>query len=350
MPTLYEVGEDKLIEWLLRRAPGRGDRTVLANGNDAAVVSFNGRCVLKTDTLVSPLPLAGGSPFDVGWKAAAACVSDVAAVGGRPEYALVSIGAPRNMDASSFRRVVSGVDAACKSFSTLVLGGDLSEMRQLVVTVSILGSAPYKPMPRGCSRPGDVVAVSREFGLEPLGLRVIMDRVHVVGRLRNLCVRRFVRPIPEVSYGLALSSTGVVHSCTDSSDGLLTAMSNLIGNDADIVLDRPPTHPLLKPLGERFTTNLVLNGGEEYALVYAYPREEDSKIVSALSKIRRRRIVVGHVTNGSGAIWATRGNGKTVRLAVRGWRQFQSRRIRSVTASPKAQMDGSNSKTLSKLP
>ncbi|PSN90270.1 hypothetical protein B9P99_04915 [Candidatus Marsarchaeota G1 archaeon OSP_B] len=99
-----------------------------------------------------------------------------------------------------------------------------------------------------------------------------------------------------------LGKLGFIHSCTDSSDSLAISIKNLIGSQLDAVIERLPTHPLLYTLDKKLVENLVLYGGEEYALVFTYDEKDDKRLKRALNKIGRDRIIIGRVKEGSGKI------------------------------------------------
>ncbi|MEM3670492.1 MAG: thiamine-phosphate kinase [Thermoprotei archaeon] len=328
MKSLSDVGEEKLLEWLTSVAPGSTRDTVLGNGSDAAVLSLSGRLAFKLDTAVYRLPLSGMSGFDAGWKAGAACLSDVAAVGGKPLYVLGSVSAPRELDSSVFRKIVRGLVASTQRFGATLVGGDLSETKELCVTVAALGLVGGRPLPRHRSRPGDLIAVSRLFGLEPLGLRIALRKIKASNSLSKLALRRFLHPLPEAEYGVMLSETGQVHSCTDSSDGLLASITNILDQDTDAIVDSLPTHPSLRELPLQTSEQLTVAGGEEYSLVYSYPQSAHKHIHEILARIHRRPFVIGKIVEGTGKIWL-RKDGRLVEAKVGGWKQFQSKPLRA---------------------
>lgn len=323
MATLEELGETRLIDWLIGRFSGQEENVVVANGNDAAIVKLYGNISCKVDTLVVTRLPKFLTYYDVGWKAVMACASDLAAVGSEPKYALVSFSGPRDMEAKHFKQVFRGIGDALRELNSTLLGGDLSETSEICLSVAMLGKTVGKPLLRRKARPGDLIAVSKLFGLEPLGLRVLYGKITVDRALARKAIQRFRRPKAEIKYGITLSKLGFISSCTDSSDGLIIAVKELIGDRMDAVLHKLPLDSSLVSLDERTKKELILWGGEEYALVYAYDPSFDSRLVDALKKIGRKRIVVGEVVEGSGKVYLEE-NGALRRLKISGWRQFQS--------------------------
>lgn len=323
MATLGELGETRLLSWLVGKFSGEGKHVLVGNGNDAAVVRLYGKTSFKVDTLVVAGLPKNLSYYDVGWKAVVACASDLAAVGSRPMYAVVSFSGPRTMQAKHFREAFRGIGDALSDLGATLVGGDLSETGEVCLGIAMLGKAVGRPLLRRRARPGDLIAVSRPFGLEPLGLRVLYGKISVNSKVSRRAVRRFKRPRAEVEYGVTLSRLGFVSSCTDSSDGLTIAIKELIGDKMDAVIDSLPADEALAGLDEKTRTELVLWGGEEYALVYTYGAVFDEKLVAALRKIGRKRIIIGKVREGSGKIYMRKDSGlQTVKIG--GWRQFES--------------------------
>jgi thiamine-monophosphate kinase len=323
MITLEDVGETRLVQWLLEKFPCVTNEVVVCNGHDAAVLKLSGKHTFKSDTLVVRQSLPGVGYYDIGWKAAMACASDLAAVGSYPIYATVSFSGPRTMLFEEFKELFTGLGDAFGRLSTQLVGGDLSESANTSVSVSLLGGLEGEAMLRGGSRAGDVVAVSKPFGLEPLGLKLLTNRLSVNERLAEKAVAKFRRPVAEVELGCALGALGYIHSCTDSSDGLLISLNQLLSPELDITINRLPVHPDLKGLSEKDVLELVLSGGEEYALVFSYDPARDKELVKSLRVINRRRIVIGEVSKGHGRIFLVQKEKKS-ELEVQGWRQFQS--------------------------
>lgn len=323
MGTLEELGESRLIEWLIGRFSGKEENVVVGNGNDAAVVKLYGDISFKVDTLVLTSLPKFLTYYDVGWKAVMACASDLAAVGSEPKYALVSFSGPRDMEAKHFRQVFRGIRDALRELNSTLLGGDLSETSELCLGIVMLGKTVGKPLLRRKARPGDLIAVSKLFGLEPLGLRVLYGKITVDNALAKKAIQRFRRPKAEIEYGTTLSKLEFISSCTDSSDGLIIAVKELIGEGMDAVLHTLPLDSSLGCLDEKTKEDLILWGGEEYALVYTYDPSFDGRLVEVLRKIGRKRIVIGEVVEGSGKVYLEE-NGALRRLKISGWRQFQS--------------------------
>jgi thiamine-monophosphate kinase len=324
MSTIGQIGETRLVDWLIKKFRVEDPDVVVENGNDAAVVKLYGNISLKVDTMVVEKIPRGIYYHDIGWKAIMACASDLAAIGSKPRYALLSISGPRSMSTKNFKEIFHGAREALSILKSSLLGGDLSETKELCLSVFMVGEVTNRPLLRYRAEPGDLIAVSREFGLEALGLRILFRKIRVEGSLAKKAIEKFKHPYAEVEYGALISSLGFVKSCSDSSDGLVLTIRQLIGNRADAVISDLPFSRELIGLDERIKKELTMYGGEEYALVYTYNPSKDPDLVSALRTIGRDRFIIGRVINGNGNVFLEEGS-TLKKLKINGWRQFQSK-------------------------
>ena len=230
-------------------------------GDDAAVILSpgGGRLLLAIDTVVAgihaDLSLTGLDDF--GWKAVATNVSDIAAMGGRPARALVSVAGPpgTNLD-----QLGSGIADAARAYCCPVVGGDLASAPALVVTVALLGTLDGPPVRRSGARPGDGIWVTGVLGLSAAGLRLLKEGKGVP--LAAIAAHR--RPTPVVEAGLAARAAGA-SAMIDISDGLAADLGHLAAaSGVGIALDDIP-------VGEGATYDEALTGGEDYVLAFTAP-------------------------------------------------------------------------------
>ncbi|HWV50314.1 MAG TPA: AIR synthase related protein, partial [Microbacterium sp.] len=168
-PRLSELSEGQILRAILTRTPP-ASHTLLGPGDDAAVIAApSGSVVATTDTLVHgpDFRLAWSSGYDLGWKAAAVNLADVAAMGARPTALLVALAVPRDMRLSFVERLADGLREACEALAPgcAVVGGDLTTSDVLTIAVTALGDLEgHAAVTRAGARPGDVVAVAGELG------------------------------------------------------------------------------------------------------------------------------------------------------------------------------------------
>jgi thiamine-monophosphate kinase len=254
------TGEFAAIERLRQLLPGPGQDSV-GIGDDAAAIPLpgGGWLLLTIDAVVAgvhaDLSLSGLD--DLGWKALAVNVSDVAAMGGRPEYALLSVAGPPATDLDLVGR---GVAEAGRRYDCPVVGGDLVNADAVVITVAMAGACDGAPLLRSGARPGDRIWVTGPLGLSAAGLRLLKEGRETAGP----AVAAHRRPQPSVRAGLAARAAGAT-SMIDISDGLLADLGHLTdASGVGFAIQRVPA-------GDGATREEALTGGEDYVLVFTAP-------------------------------------------------------------------------------
>lgn len=278
-PTFADVGEDGVLARILPLLPA-GATTLLGPGDDAAVLAApDARVVVSTDVMVQErdFRLDWSTGEDVGVKAAAQNLADVAAMGAVPTALLVSLVAPPSTPVAWAEGLARGLALGCAASGTTVAGGDLSSGPVLMVSVTVLGDLEGRePVTRAGTRPGDVVAVRGSLGRSAAGLALLQaGRPDVDPDL----VRAHLRPDPPVLAGREAALAGAT-AMIDVSDGLLLDVGR-IARASGVVVDLDGEGPgLQQGLGalEAAADALgvdpaawVLSGGEEHALVATFP-------------------------------------------------------------------------------
>lgn len=263
-------GEFAAIERLRRSLPGPPDGEVWI-GDDAAVLApLPGPLLFTTDLSVeavhADLDLVGLDTF--GWRALAAALSDVAAMGGRADHAVVGVAGPPSTDLD---QLYVGIEACARAHGCSVVGGDLSSAPEVVVAVAVTGHVPDggRPVLRSGARPGDTLAVTGPFGASAAGLRLLQ-----VGRGRpshdpivDALVDAYCRPRARLAEGEAAQSAGAT-ALIDVSDGLVADVGHIAdASGVGVALDNLPVAP-------GATRDDALGGGEDYELVMAVAHVE----------------------------------------------------------------------------
>ncbi len=246
----------------------------------AVVPGPTGRLLLAADAVVSgvhaDLGLVGLD--DMGWKALVANVSDIAAVGGRPCYALVTVAGPlAHLD---FDLLYDGLVAAADAYECPIVGGDLSTSATLVVSVAMVGDGgTYDPPPvlRSGARPGDVLFVTGPLGSSAAGLGLL--RTGTTSEAPDL-VLSHRRPRARLDEGTAARVAGAT-AMIDVSDGLSSDLRHLADASAvGVVLDRAPVAIGVNRVSDD-PEALALGGGEDYELLFSAPDPERIEAVFA---------------------------------------------------------------------
>ncbi|GAB3222229.1 thiamine-phosphate kinase [Glycomyces halotolerans] len=275
--TVAEVGEFKLIERFTRHFTTT-EAVVLGPGDDAAVaLAPDGRVVACTDMLVEGNHFRRDwcSASDVGHRAAASNLADIAAMGARPTALLAAVSAPQDTPADWLEGLASGLATEAASIGAAVIGGDTTRGPQLTVTVTALGDLEGRaPIVRSGARPGDVLALAGKTGWAAAGL-VILSRGF---RSPGVLVGAYRRPQPPYAAGRDAALMGAT-AMIDVSDGLLADLGHMaeashVAIDVDSgSMDIPePMANAAEALGAD-ARRWLLTGGEDHALAAAFPAD-----------------------------------------------------------------------------
>lgn len=277
--SLANVGEFELIEAIaeLTRLDARAARggVRVGIGDDAAVVDADGTMLLTTDSLVEGVHFlpAWLRPEDLGRRVLRVGASDIAAMGGRARYVLLSLGLPTGARASDVRALVAGLvdEAGCAGAS--LVGGNLSRAPGLSVTVTVIGKPVAEPITRAGARPGDTVLVTGTLGGAAAGVELL-----AAGARRGALVDAYRRPPQRLDAAAALARAGIVTAMIDVSDGLAQDLGHVCrssGVCAVLDVDTLPLHPALMraarrrtPALERPAVEYAVCGGEDYELLF----------------------------------------------------------------------------------
>jgi thiamine-monophosphate kinase len=321
-----ELGEFGLIE-RLRRALGepRDERLIAGIGDDAAVWrAAGGFAVATTDTLVAGVHFLPGQVAwrDVGWKALAVNVSDVAAMGAQPSFALVTLCVPPSTAVEDIDGLYAGLRECAVAYGVTVAGGDVVSSPVLSITVALSGDAGARGdgtpalLRRDGALAGDAVAVSGPLGGSAGGLRALTEgagRTDAVERL----IARHMRPRPRVDAGRAAVSAGAA-CAIDISDGLAQDLGHVCEASelgADLWLPRVPLDDALVAVYPDDAPAMTVTGGEDYELIIVAPedvlRRAEVMLGTPLS-------VIGVMREGAG-VRVIDAAGREVALKMSGW-------------------------------
>ncbi len=292
--------EFEVIDRISGLLPPAPPEVVVPVGDDCAVLRFGQtNWVAASDMLVSGYHFKEwATPEDVGYKAVAANVSDVAAMGGSPRFVLVSGAAP---DPETALRLFEGVMEACEEFGVYPIGGDTTRAGTLTVDVAILGELSSPPVLRSGAKAGDLLAVTGELGASAAGLLVLEDGGTGWERL----VQRHLRPEPRVEAGLVAAGLGV-GAMMDLSDGLASDVRRVCRRsgvgcrvDLDLLPVADDTRGFVSSLG-RDPGELAATGGEDYELLISAP----AAVLDALARsVGVPVTVIGEVTDGDDVVF-----------------------------------------------
>jgi len=265
-----QSGEFDFIRWLRNQAQF-SERVAAGIGDDAAVVELPERKLLLTaDAIVEGVHFdpAQASPYEIGWKALGASLSDIAAMGGVADYALATVSLSKPYGIGAAREMYRGMAVLAKECSVELVGGDLtSGSSVLVVSVSSVGHVPQGrgPILRSGARPGDAIMVTGELGGSALGRHLCFrPRLAEVARLVSICSPT---AMIDVSDGLVLDLS---HILEESSAGALLYEDALpVSPDADELAGRTGKQPV----------DHALHDGEDYELLFTVSPEQAAALL-----------------------------------------------------------------------
>ena len=312
------MGEFDLIAKLAARlGPPRVPGAIGIGHDCAALPDGDGFLLLKCDAAVEGRHFIRGllPPEDIGWRIATANVSDIAASGGRPTAALVSLGVPAGFPEPELERIYDGLAEAARHYGFDVLGGNVSGASELFIDVFMVGRA-QRFLPRSGAQAGDLVVVSGPLGDSAAGLEVL--KRGGAGALEHALVQRHRRPRARLD--LVDPLQGVAHACIDISDGLSSELNHVAtasGVCLSVERDRIPVSDALRRHAAeagRDPVDYALSGGEDYELLFTVPR---GGALQALGGLGTR--IIGEAVPGQGVLL----DGKP--LASTGWDHLRPR-------------------------
>ena len=340
---IQELGEFGVIDLLTRMVvqqrggPNHGAdlsfKLTVDNGDDTAAWQTGKATELfTTDTVVEGVHFTRETtPWrDLGWKCISSNVSDIAAMGGLPMYALVTLGLPPETEVSELEQLYEGMMEISNEHGVAIVGGDMVRSPVVFITIGLTGIHAGQPMLRSTARPGDQVAVTGYLGSSGGGLRLMLGAGHdsnlsdqvseEAAEYLRVCHRR---PRPAVAEGRILSASGVV-TAMDVSDGLADDLSKLCrssGLSARIHAGQVPVHPLLKQAYPDDYLDLALGGGEDYLLLFTAPAEVMALVMPQLSQ---GAAVVGELLPGEpGRVSVLDVDGSEMPASGAGWDHFR---------------------------
>jgi len=287
-------GEFELIERLcagLRLSR----RTLVGPGDDCAVIRRpRGAQLFTIDSMVEGVhfKLAWGTPQQLGYRALAVNLSDVAAMGGVPTACVVNLAVRPGLTAAFFDRLYAGLNDAAVHAKVDVVGGNITTADQLAITIALLGDVGQATLGRDRARPGDEIFVTGTVGDAAAGLRILDGKLAARGAARKFLTNRFLEPAARLAAGQKLAKLRPVPAAIDISDGLCQDLGHILersGVGAEIDADTIPLSLAYQAaLGDN--QELALNGGEDYELLFCLKRGYSEATLARYLGVAVRRI------------------------------------------------------------
>jgi thiamine-monophosphate kinase len=327
---LGEVGERSIIE-IIRKRLTTMPASPVPFGDDVSAVTIQGEhvAVLKTDMLMGKTDVPDGMSLrQAARKAVVMNVSDFAAKGVQPLAVLVSLGLPRTLSTKDVEEIADGLNSGAREYGAYVVGGDTGEASDLVIAVSLYGTAwKSRLVLRSGARAGDVVAVTGFFGKPAAGLRILSGECKIKQDFRETLLNSVLMPNARLREGLALAASGAVSASIDSSDGLAWSLHEL-GRMSNVgfLIDKVPVADEAVRFAESCRVDvfeLALHSGEEYELVVTVKPERWRDAEAAVEAVGGRLLPIGKVTQEKRVVLEQ--DGKKRLIEPRGWEHFKSK-------------------------
>jgi len=332
---LADLGEFGLIHRFAQHFQLPDSDQNLGIGDDAAVIPLNEQeaWLVTTDLLIEDRHFLMDkiTPYELGYKSLAVNLSDIAAMGGYPHSAFLSVAFPKNLDVGLIDAFFQGVKALADESQTRLLGGDTTKSPQgIVVNFVVLGRAhPSRIKYRRSARPGDLICLTDTVGDSGGGLRTLTDELPRDDALDYL-VRRHHLPRPHLPEGQWLAAQTAVRALIDLSDGVesdITRIMESAGVGAQIDLDALPLSEVLQRKAGAHGWNapeLAATAGEDYCLMATVPAEAYDRLAAEFEqKFARPLYSIGTITGQEGLL-QFRQNGQPVQLGAKGFDHFKS--------------------------
>ncbi len=340
---ISEIGEFKLIEKIKKQIADfykvkfPSSSIVVGIGDDAAAVRNEpGKLlVATTDMLVEGVhfKLNTTTPYNIGWKAMAVNLSDIAAMGAFPMYVLVTLGLPVNTSIESVNNLVQGALDLANRFKVFLIGGDIVRSpKALVVNMTLWGAVAKKQiLKRSGAKVGDKIMVTGTLGDSAAGLKILQSKKKIKNTLwaKNL-INQHLKPYPRIKEARLLASKELAHSMIDCSDGAALSIkficqASKVG--ANIWLDKIPASLSLQQfslVSDYVASSLGLYGGEDYELVFTVPSSKEAKVIKIISEELGTKVTtIGEIVSSKNGIGLFDKQRKINNLVLKGYEHFK---------------------------
>ena len=335
--------EDAIVQRLAAAFATRRRDVKIGIGDDAAILSAPARLAVTTDVLLEDHDFRRDSdPRRLGRKALNVNLSDLAAMGATPLWAVIALGLPKKTRPEWLDALTAGVREAAAEHGVAIVGGDLSASEKIFVSVTAIGQAPPRPLLRSGAEPGDALFVSGTLGAAATGLRLLeagyrlseskdvlgpkgrkvpSARAPEIGRL----IRHQVDPRPQIELGAALAHGGLASAALDVSDGLARDLYRICrASDVGATVDARslPVDSALPDLASVLDLDplaTALYGGEDFGLLFTVPPKKRAAVEALTGRFALRQI--GTIDDGAG-VRLVRG-GKRAPLPDAGFDHFE---------------------------
>jgi thiamine-monophosphate kinase len=292
------MNEFSLIDHYFKNQKLSRPDVLLGIGDDAALLKVPSNCllVLSMDTLIEGVHFPSKTaPFDIGYKALAVNLSDLAAMGAEPAWMTLALTLPE-INTTWLDEFTNGLYQLAKQFNVQLIGGDTTR-GSLAITIQVHGFVPpHQALCRHNAKVGDKIYVSGTLGDAGLGLQVALDDRHLPTQDKLFALQRLNKPTPRIQLGILLRE--IATSAIDISDGLLADLNHILKSSrvgARIIAKNIPLSSALQKLPLSEAQPLALTAGDDYELCFTIPTENESALMTQLDRLKINCYWIGNI-------------------------------------------------------
>ncbi|MFQ5863755.1 MAG: thiamine-phosphate kinase [bacterium] len=334
--NLKEIGEFGLIERIKKIVDLPSQGLLVGIEDDAAAfrISKNQILLLSTDALIERIhfDVKYFSFFQLGWRAMAANLSDIAAMGGWPQYAVVTLAIPHTMQVESVEEMYRGMKTVADEFHTTIIGGDTSQSPNgILISLAVVGQVAESELTRRSgAQIGDPLFVTGTLGSSQAGLRVLKSQNAWLKEKYATVIERHLSPKPRLKEANFLATHFPIHSMIDISDGLAPDLGHICkqsGVGAIVFGDQLPIDADTKGTAEYFgddPVEYVLYGGEDFELLFTVPEENATELQKKFHKMFGISCAkIGQIIDKTEGIYLEKSDNKKTALISKGYDHFR---------------------------
>ncbi len=332
-----DLGEFPLIERVEQIIAAERPDVIVGIGDDVAVLAgADDEFLLATvDSQVEYVHFLrhGITAHQLGRRALAINLSDIAAMGGKPEYALVSLALPTDTEVAWVEDLYRGLREEADRYGVVVVGGNMAgSTGGAFIDVCVLGRVRREHLLlRSGARPGDQVLVTGQLGEAGAGLKLLLDpNLSVEPSDRNVLLGRLLTPRPRVTESAVIARSSLATAMIDLSDGLSSDVGHICDRSqvgVRIWTEHLPISPAVQHVAELTSTppwQLALASGEDYELCFTAPPDAVEELIAAIAETGTSVTVIGEMLLADQGRRLVLPDGQEVPLEPSGWQHFRS--------------------------
>jgi thiamine-monophosphate kinase len=287
---INKIGEFGLIDIIRKKVKNKDKNVKVDIGDDCAVIKIGNKlCLFTTDTLVegNHFSLDYFKPEQIGKKAIEVNVSDIISMGGKPKYALVSLGLRKDLDVKVFDKIYSSIVETAKKYNIDIIGGNITKSKEIIIDINMIGFVKKDELClRSQAKPGDFIFVTGPLGGSTAGLNLLKEKSKCFEEIKKKHLE------PTAKSGKVVKFLKYINAMEDISDGLASEVKHICEESnvgAVIYANEVPIENDVKQIAKKKALDYALFGGEDFELVFTASKKNLKKVRGILiGEIRKK--------------------------------------------------------------